>query len=67
MGRNCSITSSDNPVFTWQEGNKLKLKELSKPVFEDVGEGSFLKTIRTKDNHILCTWEKEGQIVFKIL
>lgn len=67
VGRNCSITSSDNPVFTWQEGNKLKLKELSKPVFEDVGEGSFLKTIRTKDNHILCTWEKEGQIVFKIL
>lgn len=67
VGRNCSITNPDNPVITWQEGNKLKLKELSKPVVADVGEGSFLKAIKTKDDRILCAWEKEGQIIFKKL
>ena len=65
VGRNCSITDPGNPIITWQDKNKLLLKELHKSEITVVGEGSFIKAIRTKDNKILCAWEKEGKIIFR--
>lgn len=67
MGRNCSIINTYNRVITWQEGNKLKLKDLSKTVVANVDEGSFLKAIKTKYDRILFAWKKEGQISSKRL
>ena len=66
-GRNCNITGPKNPIITWQEGKKLNLKELNKAEVLEVGEGGFIKAIRTKDNKIFCAWEKEGKIIFKTL
>ncbi len=66
-GRNCSITNPENPIITWQDGTKLKLKELNNDEVLEVGDGSFIKAVRAKDNKILCTWEKEGKIIFKHL
>jgi hypothetical protein len=66
-GRNCSISGAKNPIITWQEGKKLKLKELNKVAVTEVGEGGFIKAIRTKNNKIFCAWEQEGKIIFKIL
>lgn len=66
-GRSCSITDPENPIITWQNGNKVKVKELYKDEISDVGEGSFLKAIRTKDNKIFCAWEKDGKINIKTL
>ena len=66
-GRNCSITDAEHPVITWQDGNQLKVKELHKDKEINVGEGSFIKAIRTKDGQILCVWEDEGKITFRQL
>ena len=66
-GRNCNITDPNDPIITWQEGKKLNLKELNKAEVLEVGEGGFIKAIRTKENKIFCTWEKEGKIIFKTL
>jgi hypothetical protein len=64
-GRICSIADPANPIITWQDGNKLKLKELNKSKEIEIGEGSFLKSIRTKDGKIFCAWEYEKNIFFK--
>jgi hypothetical protein len=66
-GRNCSITDPKNPILTWQEGKKLKLKEFNKAAVIDIGEGGFVKALRAKENKIFCAWEKEGKIIFKTL
>ena len=66
-GRGCSITDSKNPIITWQEGSKLNVKEFNKTEVLNVGEGGFIKAIRTKDANIFCTWEQEGKITFKKL
>ncbi len=66
-GRNCSINDTKNPIIAWQDGKLLKLKDLNKGEIVAVGEGSFIKAIRTKDNKIFCTWEKEAKIIFKTL
>ncbi len=66
-GRNCSISDPKNPIITWQDGKELKLKELNNAATLEVGEGGFIKSVRTKDNKIFCAWEKEGEIVFKTL
>ena len=66
-GRGCSIIDSKNPIITWQEGNKLKVKEFNKAEVLDAGVGGFIKAIRTKDKNIFCTWEQEGEITFKKL
>lgn len=66
-GRNCDIATPTDPIITWQDGNKLKIKELNKGKTYHVGEGSFMKALRTTDNKILCVWESEGEIVFKTL
>ena len=67
-GRNCSVTDPENPIIAWQDGKALKIKELSKgDEIADVGEGSFIKAIRTKDKKIFCAWEKDGKISFKKL
>ena len=66
-GRGCSITDSKNPIITWQEGSKLKVKEFNKTDVIDVGEGGFIRSIRTKDKNIFCIWEQEGKIIFKKL
>jgi hypothetical protein len=64
-GTRCSISDPENPIITWQDGGRLKLKEMRTGQEFDLGEGSFLKSIRTKDDKILCTWEKEGEIFVK--
>jgi hypothetical protein len=66
-GKGCSIADSKSPIITWQDGTKLKLKELNKAEVLDVGEGGFIKAIRTKDNNIFCAWEQEGKISIKKL
>lgn len=66
-GRGCSITDPKSPIITWQDGTKLKLKELNKAEVNEVGEGGFVKAIRTKDNNIFCAWEQDGNIAFKKL
>jgi hypothetical protein len=66
-GRNCSIADPEDPVVTWQDGNKLKALELNGHKDTVVGEGSFIKTARTSDGNILLVWEKEGSIVFRSL
>ena len=67
VGRRCSITDSNNPIITWQDGQHLKIKELNKDDVLDIGEGNFVKAIRTKDNKILCAWEKDGNITYRKL
>ena len=64
-GRACSIVGNTHPIITWQDGEKLRLLELNSDKPLTVGEGSFIKAIRTKDNKILCVWESENKIVFK--
>jgi hypothetical protein len=64
-GRNCSITDPEHPVITWQDGNKLKALELNEHRESVIGEGSFIKAIRTGDDKILFAWEKKGLIFFK--
>jgi hypothetical protein len=66
-GKNCSISDPQKPIITWQDGERLKLKELSKAEIVDLGEGAFIKAIRTKDNKIFCAWENDGKIIFKTL
>ena len=66
-GRRCSITDAQNPIITWQDGQHLKIKELNKDAVLDIGEGNFVKAIRTKDNQILCVWEKDGNITCRKL
>lgn len=66
-GRACSIAAGSDPVITWQDGSQLKVQELNSGKTTTIGDGSFLKAIRTKDNKILCVWENENKIVFKKL
>jgi len=66
-GRNCSIADPKNPIITWQDGTKLKLKEVNKGEVSEVGDGSFIKATRTKNNKIFCSWEKDGKIIFKTI
>lgn len=65
IGRRCSITDSKNPIITWQEGKNLKAKELNKGDVFDIGEGNFVKAVRTTDNKILFVWEQEGRIILR--
>jgi hypothetical protein len=64
-GRNGSITDPEDPVIAWQDGNKLMVLELNGHKESVVGEGSFIKADRTRDDKILYVWEKEGSIVFR--
>jgi hypothetical protein len=66
-GINCNITEAENPIISWQEGSMLKLIELSNGKSIDIGEGSFIRAVRTKDNRIMCAWENHGEIIFKKL
>ena len=62
VGRRCSITDSQNPIITWQDGKNIKAKEINNEGIYDLGEGSFAKAIRTKDNKIVFAWEQGGKI-----
>ena len=64
-GRNCSIADPGHPVVAWQDGNLLKMLELKEHRESVVGEGSFIKVVRTGDDNILLVWENEGSIVFR--
>lgn len=64
-GRRCSIASPENPMVTWQEGENLKLRVLNEEKTYDVGTGSFLKSIPTKDGKILCVWEADKVVRYK--
>jgi hypothetical protein len=66
-GVRCNITDAENPIITWQEGSKLKLMELSEGKPIDIGKGSFIQAVRTRDNKIVCTWEEDGNIIFRKL
>jgi len=66
-GSNCSIADGENPIIAWNDGMKLKVRQLSSEKVYDVAEGSFIKTIRTADAGILSVWEKDGKIHFKKL
>jgi hypothetical protein len=66
-GRNCSLSDAENPIITWNNGKKLKVKELKTGKEYDPGEGSFIKAIRTMNGKILTAWEHEGKILFKSL
>ena len=61
------MTDPENPIIAWQDGKALKIKELSKSEITDVGQGSFIKAIRTKDKKIFCAWENDGKINTKKL
>lgn len=67
MGRGCDISGLNNPIITWQEDMELKLKELPNGQEFNVGKGGFIKALCTQSNKILCTWENDGQIEFRIL
>ncbi len=66
-GRNCSLADAESPIITWQDGKQLKVKAINQGTTYDLGEGSFLKAIRTDDDKILCVWENEGEIIFQKL
>ncbi len=63
-GRNCSIANPQQPLIVWQEGEKLKIADGINGNKRDVGNGAFIKAVRTKDNKILCVWETGGKIAF---
>jgi hypothetical protein len=64
-GRNCSISDPDHPIITWQEGRNLKLKELNNAKESIIGEGGFIKSIRSRNHEIVCTWEDDGKVLFR--
>ncbi|MDN3655211.1 hypothetical protein QWZ08_06235 [Ferruginibacter paludis] len=63
-GRNCSITNPQHPIITWQEGDRLKVKDLNKNTTLNAGKGGFIKAVKTNDDKIFCAWEADGQIIF---
>ena len=67
IGRNCSIADAENPIITWNKGKSLQVKELKTGKEYDLGEGSFIKAIRTINGNVLSVWENKGKIIFKIL
>ena len=67
IGRNCSIADAENPIITWNKGKSLQVKELKTGKEYDLGEGSFIKAIRTINDNVLSVWEDKGKIIFKIL
>jgi hypothetical protein len=67
QGRSCDITDGESPIITWQEGSELKLLDYRKGKSYDLGEGGYIKAARLKDNSILTTWEKDGNIFVKKL
>lgn len=64
-GRRCSISSPENPVVSWQQGEELKATLLHENKTLDIGRGGFLKTIRAKDGRIVCVWEAEKVVTIK--
>jgi len=64
-GRSCSIADANNPIAAWQDGKMLVVEELEKGKKIEVGEGSFIKVIRTKDGQIFSAWEQEKNILYK--
>ena len=66
-GRNCSLADAEDPIITWTNGKRLHVKELNTGKEYDLGEGNFIKAIRTTTGKILSVWENEGKILFKSL
>jgi hypothetical protein len=64
-GRRCSISSPENPIVTWQQGEDLKATFLRDNKTIEVGKGGFLKTISTKDGKTLCVWETDKVVTYK--
>jgi hypothetical protein len=66
-GRNCSLADAENPIITWSNGKMLQIKELGTEKEYDLGEGNFIKALRTTSGKILSVWENEGKVLFKSL
>jgi hypothetical protein len=62
-GRSCSITGAKGTLMcSYQEGNMVKVKELTSGKETVVGQGSYLSSIALPDHTLLCIWEEDGQI-----
>lgn len=67
-GRACSLTEADHyQVCSFQEGDQLKLKELTAGKENIIGKGSYLKTVILPGNQFLCVWEDDGKIKTRII
>ena len=53
-------------LATWESGSDLYVKPLTGEK-QKIGEGTALKVFEFSDNTLLAIWEKDDQIVFKIL
>ena len=62
-GRLCSLSARGEAIVcSYQNGESLIVKNLSSGKETVIGKGSFLKTVITPGQRLVCAWEQDGQV-----
>jgi hypothetical protein len=62
-GRLCSLSAVGGAIVcSYQNGENLIVKNLNSGKETVVGKGSFLKTVITPGQRLVCAWEQDGQV-----
>jgi hypothetical protein len=67
-GKSCSISTNKNKILiSLQDGGNTKLVELNTRKEINIGKGSYLKSSVMPDGKIICVWEEDAEIKFKLI
>lgn len=66
QGKACSITSlGSHLICSYQQGETLKVKDITSGKIETIGRGSFLKSVLLPDGSLLSTWQQDGRVLYQ--
>jgi hypothetical protein len=66
-GRECSITVNEHAlILSFQDGDTLQLIEPARQKAVAIGNGSFLQSLALPDKKILCVWENNKTVQFRL-
>lgn len=66
IGEGRSVGLSGN-IITWEKGSDLMIRPMMNGETRKIGEGTALKVQALSPATLLAVWEKEGQIVYRVL
>jgi len=67
-GRDVSMDQNKgNTVIAWQENNIIKVMNLNKKVFTEIGKGVSPKVYLLNNGKAICVWEDDKKVRFKLI
>ena len=68
QGRNSSISGTgDSPVLTFQNKDTVKVMKVKTKTATAVGNGDYLKSVLLPGDKVLCVWEQDNKIRYKMI